>query len=251
MSLFGITIIDKYYNTKWIQQLTSADRELIAEDRSKITFFRGRPRISQVYWERGADLLFGHLFPNTPWKQENPPAGNRTRRTARSVTCPGGGVPQSWPGGGRVPPPPKQRTWDQRPGKKPGTLLPSGKDLIPETMGKNLGLGYTPPPPRYGRTNKVKTLPFPHPSECGRWIKEIRMRDGHEFLVPPWIRQSVCPNYSSFLLHFTRSNKVAMLLCFHFADGTWKYYLYLDCHQWIAVNHCNPNKSLSCYLTCN
>ena len=33
-------------------------------------------------------------------KQENPPAGNRTGHIARSVTCLGGGVLQSWLGGG-------------------------------------------------------------------------------------------------------------------------------------------------------
>ena len=93
--------------------------------------------------------------------------GNRTRHTARSVTCPGRGtpvlvevvrhpwpgvpqpwlwVPQSWPGGGGTwarsgvcsgkdlgPETwertwdwisPQERTWDQRPGKEPGTRLP-------------------------------------------------------------------------------------------------------------------------------
>ena len=106
-------------------------------------------------------------------KQESPPVGNRTRRTARSLTCPGGGGGS--PGGredtpvlveglypspswGRgypspgvplwtgVPPPPGQnwgipleRTRDLRSGKEPGTRLS--------------------PPPRCGRTNKVKTSP--------------------------------------------------------------------------------------------
>ena len=45
-----------------------------------------------------------------PLKQESPPAGNRTRRTARSANCPGGG---RYPSPGRVRVTPVQARMDK------------------------------------------------------------------------------------------------------------------------------------------
>ena len=103
--------------------------------------------------------------------QESPPAGNRTRRTACSVTCRGGGgglplswlvvplswprkVPQAWPSTG-VPPLPART--GVSPLKGPGT-----RDLE-----KNLALRY-PPPPGVWMDKQSENITFPHPSECER-----------------------------------------------------------------------------------
>ena len=84
---------------------------------------------------------------NNVWmlsQQESQPAGNRTRRTARSITCPRG-VPLSCP-----PPPgqdwgPPNQDWGT-PGKGPGT-----RDL-----GKNLRMD-----------KQSENITLPHPSDAG------------------------------------------------------------------------------------
>ena len=135
MELFVVT--SWYHNSrqilqqKWIQQLlTSADRELIAEDQSKITFFSGRSRISQT--GNGAPTYFLAIYFQT--LHENKKV--LLRETARGVP------PAAYPSPGREGvgyPPPKgpgtrERTWDWfTPWKEPDT----------RDHGKNLGLGYT------------------------------------------------------------------------------------------------------------
>ena len=126
---------------------------------------------------------------------------DRKRHTARCVANTrsyvlsrgGGGVPQSqvgyhssWTG---IPPLPSwdwgtspEMTWDQEknlglgyfprkdlgPGKEPGTGVSPWKGPGTRDQGKNLRLGYPPPPPfPCGRTNKVKPLPSRIPTECG------------------------------------------------------------------------------------
>ena len=54
---------------------------------------------------------------------------------------------------------PPERTWKPRPGKEPWTGYPSQKGPETRDLGKNLGLGYPPPP--CGQTDTCENSTFP------------------------------------------------------------------------------------------
>ena len=93
-------------------------------------------------------------------KQESPPAGNRKRHAACSVTSPEVGVPQSWLRGT-----PLELTWDQRLGRNLGLKAeetPTRKDMGPEAERGPGSRGYGTP---FRADGKIK------------WNKKVLLRE--------------------------------------------------------------------------
>ena len=115
--------------------------------------------------------------------------------------CPGGYLILTWPGGTLY--------WGHTPSQKKG---PGTNDL-----GKNLGLGYPPPPPQLWMDTPVKTLP----SDTGGNKQKARLQLlTSQYLIKIFDRH--------FLLQFNVETSVPILLpyqyiwnCFHFGCSCW------------------------------
>ena len=98
------------------------------------------------------------------FKQESPPAGNRTRHTTRGVTC-HVGYPSPGQGGGGTPSQvwgAPESTWDQRPGKEPWTMVPLEKTWN-QTPGKEPWTGYPQKGPGTRHLGKNLRMGYPLP----------------------------------------------------------------------------------------
>ena len=115
-------------------------------------------------------------YPSPGWVVSQSWLGS-TPLTVRGHPCPGWGTPVlEYPSGWNWSTPPWlglvypwERTWDQRPGKEPGTGVPTQKGPGTIDLRKNMGLGYYP----LLTDRHLWKQYLPHPSDAGG--NEIKM----------------------------------------------------------------------------